>query len=98
MIEVHFLHPRNSTTLTADLDPRCTGEEAIRELLNDDGTGAFLAPTFTGEQYQLAIIRTRRIIAPAMTFEQAGVVDGDVIEIRLAGLGAAFRATYSAVP
>ena len=90
MIEIHFSHPRTSTTMTADLDQRCTGEEALRELLSDDGTGAFLAHPFTGEQYQLAVRRTGQIIAPEMTFEQAGVVDGDVIEIRLAGRGGCF--------
>jgi hypothetical protein len=90
MIEVHFLHPRSSTTLTADVDLRCTGEEAIRELLRDAGTGRFIEPALTGEHYQLASGRTGQIIAPNMTFEQAGVVDGDTIEVRLAGQGGCF--------
>jgi hypothetical protein len=96
MIEVHFVHPRNSTTLTADIDPRCTGEEAIHELLRDDGSGRFLEPARTGEHYELVVRKGvhAQYIAPDMTFEQAGVADGDIIEVRLAGQGACFVSSH----
>ena len=89
LIEVHFLHPRNSTTLTADISPQCTGAEALQELQADDGTGAFIMPSQTGEFYGLALRRGNSSIeiTPNMTFAQAGAIDGDVIEIRLGGQG-----------
>ena len=91
-IEVHFLHPRNSTTLTADISPQCTGAEALQELQADDGTGAFLTPPQTGEFYGLALKRgaTPAVdITPNMTFAQAGVQSGDIVEVRLGGQGGA---------
>jgi hypothetical protein len=59
-------------------------------LHRDDGSGRFIEPPSTGEHYELAVRRTGRTIAiaPDMTFEQAGVEDGDTIEVRLAGQGA----------
>jgi len=96
MIEVHFLHPRSSSSLTADIDPRCTGGEAIQELLRDDGQGRFIEPVLTGEHYELVIRRTGGKIAPDMTFKQAGVVDGDTIAILLAGQGACLASSCSA--
>lgn len=91
-IEVHFMHPRNSTTLTADISPQCTGAEALQELQADDGTGAFLTPPQTGEFYGLALKRGASAvdITPNMTFAQAGVQSGDMVEVRLGGQGGAF--------
>lgn len=91
-IEVHFMHPRNSTTLTADISPQCTGAEALQELQADDGTGAFLTPPQTGEFYGLALKRGGSAvdITPNMTFAQAGVQSGDMVEVRLGGQGGAF--------
>jgi hypothetical protein len=90
-IEVHFMHPRNSTTLTADISPQCTGAEALQELQADDGTGAFLTPPQTGEFYGLALKRggSSVDITPNMTFAQAGVQSGDLVEVRLGGQGGA---------
>jgi hypothetical protein len=89
-IEVHFLHPRNGLALTADVSPQCTGAEALQELQVDNGNGAFLSPPQTGAFYGLALKRGNMAavdITPNMTFAEAGVVDGDGIEIRLGGLG-----------
>lgn len=83
-IEVHFRHPRSSTTLTADVSLRCTGDEALSELTADDGTGAFLTPAPPGKSYELVIGRTRRVIEPTMTFGEAGVIDGDLVDVTLA--------------
>lgn len=90
-IEVHFLHPRNSTTLTADISPQCTGAEALQELQADDGSGPFLAQPQTGEFYGLGLKRGASAveITPHMTFAQAGVQSGDTVEVRLGGQGGA---------
>jgi hypothetical protein len=78
-VEVHFVHPRNSKLLTADISPQCTGSEALQELMNNaDGNGAFLEPLPEGE-YTLSVRSTQKAITPSMTFAQAGVVDGDSI-------------------
>lgn len=90
-IEVHFMHPRNSTTLTADISPQCTGAEALQELQADDGSGPFLTPPQTGEFYGLGLKRgTSAVeITPHMSFAQAGVQSGDTVEVRLGGQGGA---------
>ncbi|HEV2915105.1 MAG TPA: hypothetical protein VGX92_17645 [Pyrinomonadaceae bacterium] len=88
-IEVHFMHPRKSgELLTADISPHCTGHEALQGLMTDDGTGAFLVAPPNGQVYELALKRTDEAITPNMTFMQAGVIDGDTVEVRLAGQGA----------
>ena len=89
-IEVRFLHPRNITVLVADISPQCTGAEALQELQADDGTGAFLTPPQTGEFYGLVLKRDPAPavdITPNMTFAQAGVQSGDMVEVRLGGQG-----------
>jgi hypothetical protein len=88
-IEVHFLHPRNSTTLIADISPNCTGAEALQGLQIDDGTGAFLTPAQTGEFYALELKRPNSLVAitPNMTFAQVGTQSGDTVLISLGGQG-----------
>ena len=91
-IEVHFLHPRDSSRLTADISPQCTAAEALQELLADDGTGAFLTPPQTGEFYKLALKRNGASaveINPNATFAQAGVRSGDEVQVQLGGQGGA---------
>lgn len=98
-IEVHFLHPRNSTRLTADISPQCTAAEALQELQADDGSGPFLTPPQTGEFYKLAHKRGAAQpveINPSTTFVQAGVQSGDEVEVQLGGKGGA--ASLGAVP
>ena len=89
-IEVHFMHPRNSAmSLTADISPQCTGQEALQELLRDaDGKGAFLPALPEGQNYDLSVRRTQQAITPSMSFAQAGVLDGDTIDIGQSATGA----------
>jgi len=96
MIEVHFLHPRSSNTLTADVSPDCTGEEAIQGLLEGDDNGPFLEPAPPGHPYELVLKRSEKVIQPNMTFEQAGVVDGDVVEVSQAVQGAQLNGPFPA--
>ena len=89
-IEVHFTHPRDSSmNLTADISPQCTGQEALQELMHDEGeTGPFLQPLQEGN-YVLSIRRSKQAIPPSMTFAQAGVIDGDTIVVGQDMTGAA---------
>lgn len=87
-IEVNFTHPRNARLFTAEIDPQCTGQRAIDGLLAGDTQGPFLEPPPAGQPYQLIVKRTQGQIPPNVTFADAGVVNGDVIEIRQAGQGA----------
>ena len=80
-IEVHFLHPRSSTTLSADVSLECTGKEALNALIADDGRGAFLTPTDLGDSYVLVVARTQKLIEESMTFGEAEVQNGDMIRI-----------------
>jgi hypothetical protein len=88
LIEVSFLHPRSSKVFTAEVSPECTGQQALEGLLLGDADGPFLEPSPPGRPYELAIKRSQQIISLPMTFEQAGVINGDIIEIRQAGQGA----------
>lgn len=91
-VEVHFAHPRSSSTFTAIVSRECTGQQAINGLLGGDESGPFLHPSPAGQPYELVVKRTQMYILPHMTFEQAGVIDGDVIEVRQAGQGAKYGA------
>jgi hypothetical protein len=87
-IEIHFRHPRDSRILIADLSPLCTGQEALQALLTaENGEPPFLTQA-GGETYQLSLDRTKQAIAPNTTFAQAGVMNGDVIDIGQAVTGA----------
>lgn len=80
-IEIHFRHPRTSKILVADLSPFCTGHEALEALLAaENGEPPFLTQA-TGETYQLSLNRTGLAITPNMTFAQAGVMNGDMVDI-----------------
>lgn len=87
-IEVHFTHPRNANSFTAFINPQCTGQKAVQGLMVGDENGAFLEPAAPGRPYELAIKRSGTAITPNMTFADAGVMDGEVIEVRQAGQGA----------
>ncbi len=94
-IEVHFTHPRNSNSFTAFVSPECTAQMAIEGLIKGDDTGSFLESPPPGRPYELAIKRSGQAINLEMTFEQAGVIDGDTIEVRQAGQGAGESWTIS---
>jgi hypothetical protein len=87
-IEVSFTHPRSSIQFTADIDPQCTGQQAVDGLLEGNEQGPFLEQPPAGQPYQLVIKRTQALIPPNLTFAQAGVINKDVIEVRQAGQGA----------
>lgn len=86
-IEVHFYHPRSASIFTAKVHPRCTGRKALEGLLVGDKSGAFLEPPPPHRPYSLAVMRTGEAITPDMTFGQAGVINGDRIEVRQGGQG-----------
>jgi|ERR1700733_3352103 len=81
-IEATFTHPRTCSAFTAEMSPLCTREEAVRGLIAGDERGPFLDPPPAGRPYELCIQRTSEMIAPGKTFRDAGVIDGDIIEVR----------------
>lgn len=87
-LEVHFTHPRNAKHFVAEIGPQCTGQQAVEGLLVGDEQGPFLEPAPQGRPYELVLKKSKAAITPNMTFAQAGVETGDVIEIRQAGQGA----------
>ena len=87
-IEVHFIHPRSSKRFTAGISTQCTGQQAIQGLLIGDDDGPFLEAAPSGRPYELVVTSTQKAITPNMTFEQAGVRNDDIIEVRQAGQGA----------
>lgn len=88
-IEVIFTHPRDPGTFTAYISPHCTGQQAIRGLIAGDENGAFIDPAAPGRPYELAVKQSGIAITPNMTFAEADVVNGEVVEVRQRGQGAA---------
>jgi hypothetical protein len=87
-VEVIFTHPRDATTFTAYISPHCTGQQAVRGLISGDDNGPFLDPAPPGRPYELAVKQSGIAITSNMTFADAGVANGDVVEVRQAGQGA----------
>lgn len=81
-LEVEFVHPRKNTVFSAYVNPVCTGQQALNGLMEGDQQGPFLGSNKT---YELVVKRSGRAIGVRTTFEQAGVVNGDVIEVRQIG-------------
>ena len=99
-IEVTFVHPRDASTMMAEIAyESLTGGDALKELQADDGMGAFLQPLRPGESYRLCLERGDSSIAitPNMTFAQAGVRDGDTIMVEIGGQGAGYSTAYEVV-
>jgi hypothetical protein len=88
-VELHFMHPRASKVIIADVSPQCSGEEAVAALLSDYGEGPFLSSPLPGEAYELFIHRTNIYVAPHTTFKQAGAISGDLIDIKISLHGSA---------
>ena len=82
--------------MTAELSPDCTGQIAIDGLLAGDAGGPFLEPPSPGRPYELVVARSSISIGPSMTFRQAGIINGDIIEIRQALQGAGLDLTEMA--
>jgi hypothetical protein len=87
-IRVHFTHPRNSLTYSVNISPLCTGQIALDGLTSQGKNGRFLDPAPQGRTYQLIIKRNSHQITPTMTFQQAGVINDDYIDIGLDSQGA----------
>lgn len=89
LLKVTFTHPReNGRSFDASINPQCTGQMAIQGLILGNEVGPFLEAAAPGRPYELTVKRTQMNITPNMTFEQAEVQDGDVIEVRQRGQGA----------
>lgn len=80
-MEIQFRHPRTNKILVADLSPQCTGSEALKALMAAQDNGTPFLTQSDGEAYNLIHERTSQSITPNMTFEQAGVMNGDTIKI-----------------
>lgn len=87
-IAVHFTHPRDASIFSAIVSPLCTGERALLGLLRGNEQGPFLEPPPIEYPYEFWIKRTAHSINARTMFAEAGVADGDVIEVRQAGQGA----------
>ena len=88
VIEVLFTHPRDSRTFSADLSPACTCQQALNGLLAGNEQGPFLEPAPPGRPYVLAVVRSGKQIPPNLSFGEAGVINGDTIEVLQSGQGA----------
>ncbi len=91
-ITLNFTHPRSSKVFPAEINPLCTGQQAIAGLIAGDDNGPFLETAPHGRPYELVLSRTNQAITPNMTFGQVGAQDGDVVEVRQAGQGACLGA------
>lgn len=89
-VKITFTHPvDNIRTFSANINPQCTGQMAIQGLLLGNAEeGPFLEAAVPGRPYELIVKSSHINITPNMTFEQAGVQDGDVIEVSQRGQGA----------
>jgi len=84
-LELHFLHPHDSgKALIADVIPECSAEVALSSLTSG-GEEAFLPALPQGRMYELIVHRTMKPIETGMTFQEAGAIDGDWIDIQLSG-------------
>ncbi len=83
-MKVTFLHPRESLTCEADVDPTTTGETCIRGLVGVD----FIHEAPTGRPYTLVHTRTQRQVLPTTTMQEAGVNHGDSVAIQQMEQGA----------
>lgn len=94
-IEISFIHPHTQSKLIADVSPHITGQEILRVLeSNADNEHSFLTPLPQGHSYELSVSRTGHAIAPNMTLEEAGVVNGDYINIAPSVVGAGSLGPY----
>ena len=74
---VYFLHPRDSRTFSADIDPETTGTQCIQGLEQ----ARFLASAPPNQPYTLQLQRTQQQILPATSMQEAGVQDNDQLAV-----------------
>jgi hypothetical protein len=89
-LHLTFTHPRSSEIYDAMVSPQCPAGVALDQLQADNATelGPFLEAPPPGRPYELVLARKGIVIPAALTMAAAGVVDGDVFEIRQSGQGA----------
>jgi hypothetical protein len=83
-MRLQFAHPRSAALLEAEVEPWFTGEETVQALVK----AGFIQQPQAGRAYELVIARTRQQITPNMTFGESQLIEGEVIEVFQAGLGA----------
>lgn len=76
-MQITFLHPRDSRTLEADVEPLTNGERCVRGLVES----RFIEPPTRNRPYSLVVSRSQRQILPSTTMQQAGVVEGDSLAV-----------------
>ena len=86
-MEVRFTHPQTSDTYLADVSPMLTVQQAFSALRSQD-TGPFLPPLPEGQNDTLILRRTGQRLALDMTMGEAGVQDGEVLDVVYLGIPA----------
>ncbi len=80
-VDITFTHPRASKTFLATVGLGLTAQQAILALLSPQN--GFLQSPSPGSEYEIIIHRTGTAIPPHTTLGNAGVVDGDTLDIVL---------------
>jgi hypothetical protein len=80
-VDITFTHPRASKTFLATVGLGLTARHTLLALLSPQN--GFLQPLSPGSEYQIIIHRTGTAIPPQTTLGNAGVVDGDTLDIVL---------------
>lgn len=86
-MEVGFTHSLASDTYPADVSPELTARQALIALHSPE-TGPFLSPLQPGEHERLILRRTGAVIQPGTNMSNAGVADGDVLDVVRTGQSA----------
>lgn len=77
-LNLAFLHPSTDSTFKADVAPACTAQIAIDGLIGAE----FLDLTLDDRPYGIVKLGTDVILPSTMTMAEAGVRDGDTLEVR----------------
>lgn len=84
MIDLMFLHPRESRVFEAEVGPATTALTCVQNLIEQ----RFLETPPRGRPYSLQVTRTQRQIPPETTMREAGVRPGDSLAIHQMEQGA----------
>lgn len=90
MLDVTITHPRLSRFYEATVKSSCPASVVLTGLQSDTATdkGPFLDPAPAGRPYVLVHARTGKQLNPDTTIGEAGVVDGDELQVHQLGQGA----------
>lgn len=83
-MKVNFLHPRDSSTFPAEVDPETTGQTCLAGLIDSK----FLSKAPRGRPYSLVITRTQVQVLAQSTMLQSGVQDNDSLAVQQMEQGA----------